>query len=124
MGVDDIPVIIADYKFTRTVRSTNPTPPTTSGCSATPSPPTGWQGAYFDASTRQLRMRLLNASVGRVYNLGFSDDRPFAMIASDGGLLEKPVSLTRIQLSPAERAEIVVQLNPPGGTDPAARLPN
>ena len=34
------------------------------------------------------------------------------MIAGDGGLLEEPVSLTRIQLSPAERAEIVVELDP------------
>jgi bilirubin oxidase len=34
------------------------------------------------------------------------------MIASDGGLLEKPVPLQRIQLSPAERAEIIVELAP------------
>ncbi|KDE99459.1 copper oxidase [Mycolicibacterium aromaticivorans JS19b1 = JCM 16368] len=110
-GVDDIPVIIADYKFTPD-GALDESDPDDIGLLGDTIATNGLAGAYFDASTRQLRMRLLNASVGRVYNLGFSDDRPFAMIASDGGLLEKPVSLTRIQLSPAERAEIVVQLNP------------
>lgn len=58
------------------------------------------------------RLRLLNASTARSYNLGFSDDRTFAMVASDGGLLASPVDLDRIRLTPGERAEVVVDMAP------------
>jgi FtsP/CotA-like multicopper oxidase with cupredoxin domain len=34
------------------------------------------------------------------------------MIGSDGGLLERPVTLDRVRLSPGERAEIVVVAEP------------
>src|SRR5262249_59427215 len=57
-------------------------------------------------------VRLLNASNARVYNLGFSDKRNFALIGTDGGLLQAPVPLTRVQLAPGERAEIVVTMHP------------
>src|SRR5262249_2672145 len=53
-----------------------------------------------------------NASNARVYNLGFSDHREFAMIGTDGGLLRAPVPLTHVQLAPGERAEIVVMMHP------------
>jgi FtsP/CotA-like multicopper oxidase with cupredoxin domain len=57
-------------------------------------------------------MRLLNASTARSYNFGFSDGREFALIATDGGLLEAPTRRDRIQLSPGERAEIVAEFDP------------
>jgi len=62
--------------------------------------------------SEQLRLRILNGSGGRLYNLGFTDDRHFHVIASDGGLLSAPVELSRIQLSPGERVEIVVTMTP------------
>jgi hypothetical protein len=40
------------------------------------------------------------------------DDPEFDLIATDGGLLETPQRLTRIQLSPGERAEIVSAFEP------------
>jgi FtsP/CotA-like multicopper oxidase with cupredoxin domain len=40
------------------------------------------------------------------------DNRAFSVIGSDGGLLEAPVSLSAVQLSPGERAEIVVAFTP------------
>ncbi|STQ62394.1 Cell division protein FtsP precursor [Gordonia bronchialis] len=56
---------------------------------------------------------MLNGSSGRSYHhLGFSDDREFRLIGTDGGLLPKPVVTERIFLSPGERAEIVVDLRP------------
>ncbi|MDZ7883443.1 MAG: multicopper oxidase domain-containing protein [Mycobacterium sp.] len=110
-GVDDIPVIVADHKFTPD-GALDESDPDDIGLLGDTIATNGLAGAYFDVSTRRLRLRLLNASVGRVYNIGFGDGRPFVLVASDGGLLEKPASLTRIQLSPAERAEIVVDLNP------------
>ena len=38
---------------------------------------------------------------------GFADDRPFSLIGLDNGLLDKPVSLKRLPVSPGERVEIV-----------------
>jgi len=40
--------------------------------------------------------------------LGFSDGRTFYLIATDGGLLDAPVPLTRLLLSAGERVEILV----------------
>jgi blue copper oxidase len=55
-----------------------------------------------------IRLRLLNGSNARIYNLGFEDNTSFYQIASDGGFLENPVALTRLLLGPAERAEILI----------------
>jgi blue copper oxidase len=43
-----------------------------------------------------------------VYAFGFHDDRAFAMVGGDGGLIAAPYATDRIRLSPGERAEIVV----------------
>ena len=45
-----------------------------------------------------------------MYNVGFADDRAFYQIATDGGLLEAPVSLTRVVLAPGERVELLFDL--------------
>jgi bilirubin oxidase len=55
-----------------------------------------------------VRFRVLNGSSERVYNLGLSNGQTFYQIASDGGLLSAPVSMTRLMLAPGERAEILV----------------
>lgn len=57
-----------------------------------------------------IRLRLLNGSTNRFYNLGLQNNQAFFQIASDGGLLSQPVSLTRLRLAPGERAEILVNL--------------
>ncbi|MBE8162512.1 MAG: multicopper oxidase domain-containing protein [Bdellovibrionaceae bacterium] len=57
-----------------------------------------------------IRLRLLNASNARFYRLQFKDNRIFNIIASDGGLLEKPIASNSILLSPGERAEIIVEV--------------
>lgn len=58
-----------------------------------------------------VRLRLLNGSSHRYFNFGFSDNHSFHQIASDAGLLDVPVSLTRLVLGPGERAEILVDLS-------------
>ena len=54
-----------------------------------------------------LRLRLLNASNARFYRLRL-EGLPMLQIASDGGLLERPVERTEIALAPGERAELLV----------------
>ncbi|MFT7837810.1 multicopper oxidase domain-containing protein [Saccharothrix sp. BKS2] len=73
---------------------------------------TGTIGPYFDVTTRLVRLRLLNGSNARLYDFGFSDDRSFSLVATDGGLLAEPWETTRLHLSPGERAEVVVAFRP------------
>jgi cuproxidase len=55
-----------------------------------------------------VRLRLLNAANAQNFELRFSDDRKFHVIASDSGFLSKPVEVQRLRISPAERFEILV----------------
>lgn len=64
-----------------------------------------------DVPEQVVRFRLLNGSSERVYNFGLSNNQVFYQIASDGGLLTAPVSLTRLRLAPGERAEILVNFS-------------
>lgn len=58
-----------------------------------------------------VRLRLLNGSGERSFNFGFSGNKTFYQIGSDGGLLNTPYETSRIRLSPGERAEILVDLS-------------
>ncbi|HWT81622.1 MAG TPA: multicopper oxidase domain-containing protein, partial [Candidatus Methylomirabilis sp.] len=57
-------------------------------------------------ATRIYRLRLLNGSNSRVYKLAWSDSSPLTVIATDGGLLAKPVQRSYVMLGPAERVEL------------------
>ncbi len=65
---------------------------------------------YLDAPSQVIRFRLLNGSSSRTYNFGFTANKIFKMIAGDAGLLDSAITLTRIRLSPGERAEILLDL--------------
>jgi len=68
--------------------------------------------ATLNTGQNRLRFRLLNASVTSQLTVSMSDQSAFTMIASDGGYLAAPLSLTNITLGPAERAEIIIDLAP------------
>jgi FtsP/CotA-like multicopper oxidase with cupredoxin domain len=55
-----------------------------------------------------VRLRLLNAANAQNFELRFSDQRTFHVIASDGGFLPAPVAITKLTISPAERFEVLV----------------
>ncbi|WPF90038.1 multicopper oxidase family protein [Cyanobacterium aponinum AL20118] len=55
-----------------------------------------------------LRLRILNASTSRFYNLSL-DDNPFYLIATDGGAIASPQEMTRLLLTPGQRAEIMIK---------------
>ncbi len=68
---------------------------------------------YLDAEPRRYRLRLLNASNSRTWNLWFDSGGgalPFHMIGGDGGFLPAPVELQRLRLGPAERADVILDL--------------
>nr|WP_306267560.1 multicopper oxidase domain-containing protein [Pararhizobium sp. IMCC3301] len=111
-GVDDLPLVLQDRQFEN-------------GYMVAPggmmSRMAGWRGDTIvvngtpNAVTRvpgqRVRLRLLNGSNARIFNLSFSDRRSFHWIASEGGLLNAPVSLKSISLAPGERAEILVDFS-------------
>jgi FtsP/CotA-like multicopper oxidase with cupredoxin domain len=112
-GVDDVPVIIQDKKFEGD-GSLDFSPGTISptGLLGDDILVNGTYGPYLDVTTERVRLRLLNASGARVYNVGLSDNRSFHLVATDSGLLDRPVRMKRLELSPAERAEILVGVEP------------
>jgi FtsP/CotA-like multicopper oxidase with cupredoxin domain len=55
-----------------------------------------------------LRLRILNASSSRFYNLSL-EDNPFYLIATDGGAISFPLEMRKLLLTPGQRAEIMVQ---------------
>ena len=66
---------------------------------------------YLDVPEQVVRFRLLNGSSQRVFNIGLSDNQTFFQIGSDGGLLSEPLALTRLQMAPGERAEILIDFD-------------
>ena len=70
----------------------------------------GVESPILEVGAQVIRLRILNASNARVYNLGFSDNRTFHQVASDGGFLNSPLPMSRLVLAPAERAEILLDL--------------
>ena len=55
-----------------------------------------------------VRLRLLNAANAQNFELRFSDQRTFHVIASDGGFVPAPVAVAQLRISPAERFEVLV----------------
>ncbi|HJP85720.1 MAG TPA: multicopper oxidase family protein [Gemmatimonadaceae bacterium] len=53
------------------------------------------------------RWRIVNASSARYVRLSL-DGRPFTLIGTDGGLIDAPVTMHEVLLTPADRAEIAV----------------
>ncbi|MCP2280486.1 Multicopper oxidase with three cupredoxin domains (includes cell division protein FtsP and spore coat protein CotA) [Nocardia amikacinitolerans] len=111
-GVDDLPVIVQDVTFRgarfdgthRIFREV--------GFLGEQTMVNGTLAPYREVGDELIRLRLLNASTARVYTFGFDDARAFALVGTDGGLLERPATLHELPLSPGERAEIVVRMRP------------
>ena len=72
---------------------------------------------FFKVSKRRYRLRLLNSGPSRFHALFLtnpdnpSQSIPFWRISSDGNLLPKPLQMTSVKLSVAERADIIVDFN-------------
>ncbi|GAA1637032.1 multicopper oxidase domain-containing protein [Nocardia ninae] len=111
-GVDDLPVIVQDVKFRRAELDMSHAMFRDVGFLGDQTMVNGTLTPYREVGDELIRLRLLNASTARVYTFGFDDERQFSLIATDGGLLESPLALDRLQLSPGERAEIVVRVRP------------
>lgn len=68
---------------------------------------------YLEVEPRKYRFRVLNGSNARIYHLSLSrenspDQLTFHQIGTDQGLLPALVPLTRLDIAPGERADLVV----------------
>lgn len=118
-GIDDFPVIIQDRRFNNDGGLAYMTAAgDVMGMKGDHFLVNGAEQPYMDVGADWVRLRVLNASNSRIYNLALEDGRAFHVIAGDAGLLAEPVSLNQLLLAPAERAQIMVDLR----TDQGQRL--
>ena len=112
-GVDDIPLIVQDRQFNEdgSFRYMADYRDLVMGAHGDVILVNGTLHPVFTPSTKLVRFRILNAANARTFTFAFSDGRKFNQIASDGGFLENPVSMKELELTPGERAEIVVDFS-------------
>lgn len=108
-GVDDIPVVITDAKFTDDGQLHETIDPNYGLLGDTPVL-NGITKPQLEAQATRLRLRLFNGATMRFHNLSLGV--PIQVIATDQGLLEHPVEVDSILLSPGERAEVIVDVEP------------
>ncbi|MFC7531999.1 multicopper oxidase family protein [Actinoplanes sp. GCM10030250] len=112
-GVDDVPVMVQDKAFDDDGQLSESGPfGSEIGILGDSVLVNGTAGPYLDVTTSLVRLRLLNAATARIFNFSLSDGRPFTLIGTDGGLLDRPHRLDRLQLSVGERAEVLVAMRP------------
>jgi FtsP/CotA-like multicopper oxidase with cupredoxin domain len=110
-GERDIPLMIGDRTFDRHNQLTDPFTnrrPPADGILAETILVNGAHMPYHRVGPCRHRLRLLNVSAFRSYNLQLSNGAPMVQIASDSGLMPKPVRRREILLGPAERVEVIV----------------
>lgn len=71
---------------------------------------------YLDVEPRLYRFRLLNASNSRAYRFSLSNSHKFHQIGTDQGLLPTAAELKDLALSPAERADLLIDFSQLAGT--------
>ncbi|NUS42681.1 MAG: multicopper oxidase domain-containing protein [Mycobacteriaceae bacterium] len=111
-GADDLPLIVQDVKFRGAQFDHGHAMFRDVGFLGTRTMVNGTLSPYRRVDAELVRLRLLNASAARVYAFGFADNRDIALVGTDGGLLSHPETVTRVPLSPGERAEVVVRMRP------------
>lgn len=104
-GIDDIPLIVQSKAFDVLTQIAIATDMDTALFV------NGTIRPYFNAPAQVVRFRVLNGSSLRSYNFGLSNGQTMYQIGTDGGLLDTPKALTRLTLSPGERAELLVNFS-------------
>lgn len=109
-GVNDIPLIIQDRRFTPDGQFFQRMNLTAVTYGYVGDVPLVNGASYPEARTTRgwVRLRLLNGSNARSYMLTPSDGRSLFVIGSDGGLLESPQEVKQIAMHAGERFEVMV----------------
>jgi blue copper oxidase len=117
-GEFEIPLIIQDKRFSGAALNYSPTEgEIMTGYLGEDILINGIHSPYQSVEGGWYRLRMLNGSTARVYQLGFSNSQTFYLIGTDGGLIQSPQALTSLMLAPGERADVLVNFGsiPIGG---------
>jgi blue copper oxidase len=79
----------------------------------------GVASPFAEVKTKFYRLRILNGSNARIYNLALSNNADITIIGNDGGLLKNPVTVKNILLAPGERLDALVNFT---GLTPGTEL--
>jgi blue copper oxidase len=109
-GVDDIPLIIQDRRFTPDGQFFDRMNyiAVTNGYVGDTALVNGARYPQARTARGWIRLRILNGSNARSYTLTASDGRSLYVIGSDGGLLASPVELKQLLIHVGERFEVLV----------------
>ena len=112
-GVDDLPIVLQDKRFGRDGRIVYQPDmmDLMHGFQGDTLIVNGAIGPIANVPAGYVRLRLLNAANARIFDLRFSDRRPFFVIAGDGGLLAEPVEMRTLVVAPGERYEVLVDFS-------------
>jgi blue copper oxidase len=68
----------------------------------------GTMNPYLAVKRAVYRFRVLNGANARIFGLALGDGSPMKLIGNDGGLLQNISNEVRIDLSPAERLDVLI----------------
>ncbi|MBF0785998.1 cell division protein FtsQ [Muribacter muris] len=71
----------------------------------------GKASPYVNVPRGWVRLRLVNASLSRTYNLALDNAKPLYLIATGIGMLAEPLEMHSILFAPSERVEVLVDLS-------------
>jgi FtsP/CotA-like multicopper oxidase with cupredoxin domain len=118
-GACDIPLMIADRSFDRHNQLTDPFTgglrPPADGIVGNRILVNGVHQPHHRVAARRYRLRLLNVSQFRAYNIHLSNGAEMIQVATDSGLMPRPIRRREILLGPAERAEVIVDFSHSAG---------
>lgn len=111
----DIPLMIADRSFDRHNQLTNPFGEFASapddGVTGRVVLVNGAHLPFHQVSATRHRLRVLNVSNFRSYNLRLSGGAPLVQIATESGLMPAPVTRRKILVGPGERVEVIADFS-------------
>jgi blue copper oxidase len=71
----------------------------------------GQHAPFLSVASTWYRLRILNGSTARVYNLALTEGVQMVIIGSDGGLLGSPETVSSILLGPGERIDVLIDFS-------------
>ena len=108
-GIDEIPLVIQDKRFASSgIIYTPSMGEVMSGYMGETIIVNGEASPFAEVKTKFYRLRILNGSNARIYNLALSNNVDLIIIGNDGGLLKNPATVKNILLSPGERLDVLV----------------
>ncbi|HWM54563.1 MAG TPA: multicopper oxidase family protein [Solirubrobacterales bacterium] len=117
-GERDLPLMIVDRSFDRDNQLTDPFTnrlPPNDGVAGEGVLVNGAYLPHHKVNAQRHRLRVLNASHFRSFDLYLSNGAPLVQIGSDSGLMPRPVRRRHVLLGPGERAELIVDFGPAAG---------